>query len=71
MGQLGRQHPLTSMAVDALAGLFLATGRPLGILVNSAGIMAAPLAQDCRAVDPKGAEQLWTLSERLLDLTFL
>jgi NAD(P)-dependent dehydrogenase (short-subunit alcohol dehydrogenase family) len=23
------------------------------------------------AVDPKGAEQLWTLSERLLDLTFL
>jgi len=23
------------------------------------------------AVDPKGAEQLWTLSERLLDLKFL
>ena len=23
------------------------------------------------AADPKGAEQLWTLSERLLDLKFL
>jgi NAD(P)-dependent dehydrogenase (short-subunit alcohol dehydrogenase family) len=35
-------------SVDAFAEKFLASGRPLHILVNSAGIMASPLARDAR-----------------------
>ena len=35
------------------------------------GGRGAPARSHAYAVDPKGAEQLWTLSERLLDLTFL
>jgi NAD(P)-dependent dehydrogenase (short-subunit alcohol dehydrogenase family) len=34
--------------VDAFADHFLATGRPLHIMVNSAGIMAPPLVRDAR-----------------------
>jgi NAD(P)-dependent dehydrogenase (short-subunit alcohol dehydrogenase family) len=58
---------LDPASVDTFASRFLATGRPLDILVNRAhlrGVMPY-------AVDPRSAEQLWTLSERLLDLRFL
>lgn len=35
-------------SIDAFAGRFLASGRTLPILVNSAGVMAAPLTRDAR-----------------------
>ncbi|MFD3451991.1 SDR family NAD(P)-dependent oxidoreductase [Streptomyces sp. NPDC058691] len=35
-------------SVDAFAGAFLGLGRPLHILVNSAGIMGIPLSRDAR-----------------------
>ncbi|MFI9646460.1 oxidoreductase [Streptomyces sp. NPDC052040] len=35
-------------SVDAFAARFLASGHPLHLLVNSAGIMATPLARDAR-----------------------
>ncbi|MFF8731016.1 oxidoreductase [Streptomyces sp. NPDC015171] len=42
-------------AVDAFAEKFLASGRPLHILVNSAGIMAPPLARDARGYESQFA----------------
>lgn len=38
-------------SIDAFAGKFLASGQPLHILVNSAGIMASPLARDSRGYE--------------------
>lgn len=38
-------------SIDALAERFLASGRPLHILVNSAGIMANPLTRDGRGYE--------------------
>ncbi|MBM7564979.1 oxidoreductase [Paenibacillus sacheonensis] len=38
-------------SIDAFAERFLATGRPLDILVNSAGIMAVPLTRDARGYE--------------------
>ncbi|HEX4248093.1 MAG TPA: SDR family NAD(P)-dependent oxidoreductase, partial [Pseudonocardia sp.] len=38
-------------SVDAFAERFLASGRPLHILVNSAGIMAVPLSHDARGYE--------------------
>jgi NAD(P)-dependent dehydrogenase (short-subunit alcohol dehydrogenase family) len=38
-------------SVDAFAERFLDSGRPLHILVNSAGIMAVPLARDARGYE--------------------
>jgi NAD(P)-dependent dehydrogenase (short-subunit alcohol dehydrogenase family) len=38
-------------SVDAFAGRFLASGRPLHILVNNAGIMATPLVRDARGFE--------------------
>jgi NAD(P)-dependent dehydrogenase (short-subunit alcohol dehydrogenase family) len=46
---------LDPASVDAFASRFLATGRPLDILVNSAGIMAAPLARDGRGYESQFA----------------
>ncbi|MFI1760524.1 oxidoreductase [Streptomyces sp. NPDC020800] len=46
-----RVEPMDLMdpaSVDAFAQRFLASGRPLHILVNSAGIMATPLTRDAR-----------------------
>jgi len=37
--------------IDAFASRFLKSGRPLHILVNNAGIMAAPLARDARGIE--------------------
>ncbi|MHA7262392.1 SDR family NAD(P)-dependent oxidoreductase [Arthrobacter sp. TMN-37] len=38
-------------SIDAFADRFLATGRPLHILINNAGFMAAPLARDARGIE--------------------
>ncbi|MFF2908376.1 SDR family NAD(P)-dependent oxidoreductase [Paenibacillus sp. NPDC057934] len=38
-------------SVDSFAERFLATGRPLHILINSAGIMATPLRRDARGYE--------------------
>jgi NAD(P)-dependent dehydrogenase (short-subunit alcohol dehydrogenase family) len=38
-------------SIDAFASSFIASGRPLHILVNSAGIMATPLARDARGYE--------------------
>ncbi|MGW1208546.1 oxidoreductase [Streptomyces sp. NPDC002499] len=42
---------LDPASVDAFAEKFLASGRPLHILVNSAGIMATPLTRDARGYE--------------------
>jgi NAD(P)-dependent dehydrogenase (short-subunit alcohol dehydrogenase family) len=38
-------------AIDAFAERFLSLGKPLNFLINSAGIMAAPLARDARGYE--------------------
>jgi NAD(P)-dependent dehydrogenase (short-subunit alcohol dehydrogenase family) len=38
-------------SIDAFAARFAASGRPLHLLVNNAGIMAAPLARDARGFE--------------------
>jgi NAD(P)-dependent dehydrogenase (short-subunit alcohol dehydrogenase family) len=38
-------------SIDAFAGRFSASGRPLHLLVNNAGIMATPLARDVRGFE--------------------
>src|SRR6267378_6328383 len=42
-------------SIDAFAERFLASGRPLHILVSSAGIMACPLARDARGYESQFA----------------
>jgi NAD(P)-dependent dehydrogenase (short-subunit alcohol dehydrogenase family) len=42
---------LDPASIDAFAAAFLATDRPLHILINSAGIMATPLARDARGYE--------------------
>jgi NAD(P)-dependent dehydrogenase (short-subunit alcohol dehydrogenase family) len=42
-------------SIDAYADRFLATGRALHLLVNSAGIMAAPLSRDARGFESQFA----------------
>ena len=42
---------LDPASIDAFAEKFLAFGQPLHILVNSAGIMACPLARDSRGYE--------------------
>ena len=42
---------LDPASIDAFAEKFLASGKPLHILVNSAAIMAAPLARDARGYE--------------------
>lgn len=46
---------LDPASIDAFADRFLATGRPLHILVNSAGIMANPLTRDARGYESQFA----------------
>jgi NAD(P)-dependent dehydrogenase (short-subunit alcohol dehydrogenase family) len=38
-------------SIDAFAARFMASGRPLHLLVNNAGIMATPLARDARGFE--------------------
>jgi len=42
-------------SIDAFANRFLASGRPLHILINNAGIMAAPLQRDARGYESQFA----------------
>jgi NAD(P)-dependent dehydrogenase (short-subunit alcohol dehydrogenase family) len=42
-------------SVDAFAARFLATGRPLHLLVNNAGIMASPLVREARGFESQFA----------------
>lgn len=42
---------LDPASIDAFAQRFIDSGRPLHILINSAGIMAAPLARDARGYE--------------------
>lgn len=42
-------------SIDDFAGRFLATGRPLNILINNAGIMASPLQRDARGYESQFA----------------
>jgi NAD(P)-dependent dehydrogenase (short-subunit alcohol dehydrogenase family) len=42
---------LDPVSIDAFAARFLASGRPLHFLVNSAGIMACPLTRDARGYE--------------------
>jgi NAD(P)-dependent dehydrogenase (short-subunit alcohol dehydrogenase family) len=46
---------LVPASIDAFAEKFLASGRPLHILVNSAGIMACPLTRDARGYESQFA----------------
>jgi NAD(P)-dependent dehydrogenase (short-subunit alcohol dehydrogenase family) len=46
---------LAPASIDAFATKFLASGRPLHILVNSAGIMACPLTRDARGYEAQFA----------------
>jgi NAD(P)-dependent dehydrogenase (short-subunit alcohol dehydrogenase family) len=49
-----RLEPLDLMdpaSIDAFAERFLAAGRPLHLLINNAGVMAAPLARDARGYE--------------------
>ncbi len=38
-------------SIDAFAEKFLASGRPLHLLINNAGIMWVPLRRDCRGIE--------------------
>ena len=42
-------------SIDAFAAQFLATGRPLHMLINNAGIMATPLQRDARGYESQFA----------------
>ena len=46
-----RLNLLDPGSIDALASEFLATGQPLHMLINNAGIMAPPLARDSRGYE--------------------
>jgi NAD(P)-dependent dehydrogenase (short-subunit alcohol dehydrogenase family) len=46
---------LVPASIDSFAEKFLASGRPLHILVNSAGIMACPLTRDARGYESQFA----------------
>ncbi len=46
---------INSASIDAFATRFLAAGQPLHMLVNSAGIMACPLARDARGYESQFA----------------
>ncbi|MEU3339081.1 oxidoreductase [Streptomyces sp. NPDC002144] len=46
---------LDPASIDAFAEKFLASGRPLHLLVNSAGIMATPLTRDARGYEAQFA----------------
>ncbi|MFJ3810355.1 oxidoreductase [Streptomyces sp. NPDC090073] len=46
--EVDRMDLIDPASVDAFAARFLASGRPLHMLVNSAGIMATPLSRDTR-----------------------
>ena len=61
---------LDPTSIDTFADRFQATGQPLHILVNSAGIMACPLTRDARGYEAQFATNHlghFQLSVRLWD----
>jgi NAD(P)-dependent dehydrogenase (short-subunit alcohol dehydrogenase family) len=54
-GMVGVEHGVIDLmdpaSIDAFASAFIASGRKLDMLVNSAGIMAAPLERDARGYE--------------------
>jgi NAD(P)-dependent dehydrogenase (short-subunit alcohol dehydrogenase family) len=46
---------LDPASIDAFASEFLASGRPIHLLINNAGIMAAPLTRDARGYEAQFA----------------
>lgn len=52
LGTLDLQDPIS---IDAFASTFLAGGRPLHLLINSAGVMATPLTRDHRGFESQFA----------------
>jgi len=51
----GRMDLMDPSSIDAFAERFLASGRPLHMLIESAGIMAAPLRRDARGYESQFA----------------
>src|SRR6267143_1162096 len=49
--EVDRLDLLDPASIDAFAGRFVASGRPLHMLVNNAGIMAPPLVRDSRGFE--------------------
>jgi len=49
--EIDRLDLLDPASIDAFAARFVASGRPLHMLVNNAGIMAPPLARDARGFE--------------------
>jgi NAD(P)-dependent dehydrogenase (short-subunit alcohol dehydrogenase family) len=49
--EVDRLDLLDPASIDAFASRFVASGRPLHMLVNNAGIMAPPLARDARGFE--------------------
>jgi hypothetical protein len=47
----GKLDLLDPASIDGFASKFLASGRPLHILINNAGIMATPLTRDARGYE--------------------
>ena len=68
--ELEAMELIDPVSIDAFAAKFVASGRPLHILVNSAGIMANPLTRDARgyesqlATTPLGHSKAESLSNR-------
>jgi NAD(P)-dependent dehydrogenase (short-subunit alcohol dehydrogenase family) len=48
LAQVGKLDLMDPASIDAFAKAFLDTGRPLHLLTNNAGIMAAPLMLHAR-----------------------
>ena len=49
--EVGQLDLLDPRSIDAFAAAFLASGRPLHLLINNAGIMAVPLTRDARGYE--------------------
>ncbi|WP_042159584.1 oxidoreductase [Paenibacillus gorillae] len=53
--EIAPMNLLDPASIDAFGDMFLASGRPLHMLVNSAGIMASPLSRDARGYESQFA----------------
>jgi NAD(P)-dependent dehydrogenase (short-subunit alcohol dehydrogenase family) len=53
--ELEEMDPIDPASIDAFAHGFFNSARPLNILINNAGIMAAPLTRDRRGYDSRFA----------------
>lgn len=66
--ELASMDLIDPASVDAFADTFIASGRPLHLLINSAGIMASPLVRDARGYESQFATNHlghFQLAERL------